>query len=115
VPSFDVIAQPQIKLPTLSSTICFPVSTTTTPGIFIAADESMLLTLAWACGLRTKWAWVMPKSLIVVDVAALACDETPVFLAHHACANALNTHRISPCRTASSAPKSWSAQTAAGF
>ena len=64
VPSLDVIAQPQIKLPTLSSTICCPVSTPTTPGIFIAADESMLLTLACACGLRTKCAWVMPCSLM---------------------------------------------------
>ena len=25
---------------------------------------SMLLTLAWACGLRTNWAWVMPTSLM---------------------------------------------------
>src|SRR5882757_7291866 len=41
--------------------------------------------------------------LDVVDVAALAGDEAPVFLAHYACANTFNTHRISPCRTASSA------------
>jgi hypothetical protein len=60
VPSLEVMAQPQIRLPTLSSTICWPVSTPTTPGIVIAADESMLLTLACACGLRMKWAWVMP-------------------------------------------------------
>src|SRR5260370_38181224 len=53
--------------------------------------------------------------LDVVDVAPLACDETPVFLAHYTCANTFNTHRISPCRTASSAPKSWSAQFAPGF
>ncbi len=45
-------------------------------------------------------------NLDVVDVAAAPRDETPVFLAHYAGANALNTHRISPCRTASSAPKS---------
>ena len=44
--------------------------------------------------------------LDVVDVAAAARDETPVFLAHYAGANALNTHRISPCRTASSTPDS---------
>jgi hypothetical protein len=30
--------------------------------------------------------------LDVVDVAALARDETPVFLAHYACANAFNAH-----------------------
>jgi hypothetical protein len=62
-PSFEVMAQPQIRLPILSSTICWPVSTAITPGIFIAAEESMLLTLAWACGLRMKWAWVQPTSL----------------------------------------------------
>ena len=95
VPSLDVIAQPQIRLPTLSSTICLPVSTPTTPGIFIAAEMSMLLILAWACGLRTKCAWVMPTQLDVVDVAAVAGDETLVFLAHHAGANAFNTHGIS--------------------
>ena len=89
---WSVIAQPQIRLPILSSTISAPVSTPTTPGIFIAADVSMLLTLAWACGLRTKWAWVMPGTLDVVDVAALAGDETPVFLAHDACADAFNAH-----------------------
>jgi hypothetical protein len=32
--------------------------------------------------------------LDVVDVAAFACDETPIFLAHHACANTFNTHGI---------------------
>ena len=76
VPSLEVIIQPQIRLPILSSTICWPVRTATTPGIFIAAAVSMLLTLAWACGLRTKWAWVMPCRLDIVDVAALAGDET---------------------------------------
>ncbi len=30
--------------------------------------------------------------LDVVDVAAFACDKAPVFLAHDARANALNTH-----------------------
>ena len=55
-PSLEVTAQPQIRLPTLSSTICRPVRTATTPGIASAAEESMLLTLAWACGLRMKWA-----------------------------------------------------------
>ena len=33
--------------------------------------------------------------LDVVDVAALAGDETLVFLAHHACANAFNAHVLS--------------------
>ena len=33
--------------------------------------------------------------LDVVDVTALACDETLVFLAHHACANAFNAHVLS--------------------
>src|SRR5260363_196220 len=46
-PSLEVTAQPQIRLPTLSSTICRPVRTATTPGIASAAEESMLLTLAW--------------------------------------------------------------------
>jgi len=46
------------------------------------------------------------QQLDVVDVAASACDETPIFLAHHAGANAFNTHRISPCRAASTARKS---------
>ena len=55
-PSLEVIAQPQIRLPTLSSTISLPVSTPTTPGIFAAAAVSMLFTLACACGLRTNWA-----------------------------------------------------------
>ena len=64
VPSFEVMAQPQMRLPTLSSTSSLPVSTAITPGIFIASDESMLLTLACACGLRTNWAKVMPTSLI---------------------------------------------------
>ena len=35
-----------------------------TPGIFAAAAVSMLFTLAWACGLRTNWAYVKPCSLI---------------------------------------------------
>ena len=34
--------------------------------------------------------------LDVVDVAAFACDETPVFLAHHAGANTFNTHSSLP-------------------
>src|SRR6476660_3878519 len=38
--------------------------------------------------------------LDVVDVTAFTGDETLIFLAQHACANALDTHRISPCRTA---------------
>ena len=38
-------------------------------------------------------------NLDVVDVTAAARDETPVFLAHHAGANALNTHDISPSRS----------------
>ena len=52
--------------------------------------------------------------LDVVDVAAFAGDETPIFLAHHACANTFNTHRISPCRAASTARNSRRAQIAAG-
>jgi hypothetical protein len=32
--------------------------------------------------------------LDVVDVATASCDETPVFLAHHACANAFNAHGL---------------------
>jgi hypothetical protein len=32
--------------------------------------------------------------LDVVDIAAFACDETPVFLAHYACANAFNAHGL---------------------
>src|SRR2546423_13976627 len=55
VPSFEEIAQPQIKLPTLSSTICFPVRTAATPGLLIAADEVMPFPLALACGLRVEW------------------------------------------------------------
>ena len=92
VPSLEVMAQPQIRLPTLSSTSSLPVSTAITPGIFMAADESMLLTLACACGLRTNWAKVMPMQLDIVDVTALACDETLVLLADDAGANAFNTH-----------------------
>jgi hypothetical protein len=30
--------------------------------------------------------------LDIVDVAALAGDKAPIFLAHDACANAFNTH-----------------------
>ena len=33
-----------------------------------------------------------PHKLDVIDIAALAADETPVFLAHDAGANALDTH-----------------------
>src|ERR1700760_1886384 len=58
------MAQPQIRLPTLSSTSCCPFSTAITPGIFNASDVTILLTLACACGLRTKWAKVMPNSLM---------------------------------------------------
>src|SRR6266852_1562803 len=32
--------------------------------------------------------------LDVVDIAAFSGDETPVFLAHHACANAFNAHDL---------------------
>jgi hypothetical protein len=52
----------------------------------------MLLTLAWACGLRMKWAWVRPMHLDVIDISAAAGDETLVFLAHDACADAFNAH-----------------------
>src|SRR6476660_9823511 len=45
--------------------------------------------------------------LDVVDVTAFAGDETLVFLAQHACANALDTHRIPPCRTAHLREKLW--------
>src|SRR6476619_4198997 len=47
--------------------------------------------------------------LDVVDVTAFTGDETLVFLAQHACANALDTHRISPCRTAHLREKLWRA------
>src|SRR3954451_17277497 len=43
------------------------------------------------------------QKLYVVDVTALAGDETAVFLAHNAGANTFNAHRISPCRAACSA------------
>jgi len=55
-PSLEVIAQPQIRLPILSSTSSLPLSTASTPGIFSAAEASMLLTLACAWGLRMNCA-----------------------------------------------------------
>src|SRR6476660_9033393 len=59
-PSFEWIIQPQIKLPILSVARSFPVSTSITPGIFLASETSMLLMLAWACGDRTNTARVSP-------------------------------------------------------
>ena len=53
-PSFDLIIQPQIRLPMPSAAISSPVRTPTTPGIFFAAATSMLLILACACGERTN-------------------------------------------------------------
>ena len=93
VPSLEVMAQPQIRLPILSSTISCPVSTPTTPGIFIAAEIDALYL---GVGVRAADEMGMGHALKldVVDVAALAGDETPVFLAHHACANAFNAHGL---------------------
>jgi len=54
------IIHPQIRLPILSVASSAPVSTPTTPGIFLAAATSMLLILAWACGERTNTARVAP-------------------------------------------------------
>src|SRR4029079_17648548 len=59
-PSFEWIIQPQIKLPILSVARSFPVSTSITPGIFLASETSTLLMLAWACGERTNTARVAP-------------------------------------------------------
>src|SRR5205085_12565511 len=39
--------------------------------------------------------------LDIIDVAAFACTETSIFLAHYAGADTFNTHRISPCRAVS--------------
>src|SRR5665213_4581312 len=60
VPSLEWIIQPQIRLPILSIANCSPVRTSTTPGIFFAAEVSMLLILACACGERTNTARASP-------------------------------------------------------
>ncbi len=59
-PSLEWIIQPQIRLPILSLARSAPVSTATTPGIFLAALASRLLILARACGERTNTARVSP-------------------------------------------------------
>ena len=59
-PSLEWIIQPQIRPPILSAASCAPVSTSITPGIFLAALTSTLLILARACGERTNTARVPP-------------------------------------------------------
>ena len=89
------MAQPQIRLPILSSTICLPGQHADHAGhLHRLGSMSMLLTLAWAWGLRMKWAWVMPRRLDVIDVTALAGDETSVFLAHDPCADTFDSHDV---------------------
>jgi len=53
-PSFEVIAQPQIRLPILSAASSAPVSTATTPGIFSALALSIFRIVACGCGERRK-------------------------------------------------------------
>ena len=78
----------------MSSTICWPVSTPTTPGIFIAADDIDALDLGMGVRAADEMGVGHAQHLDVVDVAALAGDETSVFLAHDACANAFNAHGL---------------------
>ena len=55
-PFLPLTTQPQISPPTLASAVSLPVKISTTPGIFFAAEVSMLLIFAWACGERRKYA-----------------------------------------------------------
>jgi hypothetical protein len=55
-PFLSFTTQPQIRPPTLASTRSLPVKMLTTPGFFSAAEMSMLLIFAWACGERRKYA-----------------------------------------------------------
>jgi hypothetical protein len=59
-PSLEWIIQPQMMFPIASSASCAPLRMPITPGIFSAAEVSMLLILACACGERMKWACFMP-------------------------------------------------------
>ncbi len=52
--------QPHGSAPTLTSCAVY---TATTPGTARAGAVSTRFRRAWACGLRTKAAWVMPGSL----------------------------------------------------
>jgi len=53
-PSLLWIIQPQISPPTLSASMSAPVKIATTPGVLAAADVSIFLIVAWACGERRK-------------------------------------------------------------
>ena len=55
-PSLEWIIQPQIRPPTLSVAMSAPVKTARQPGDFSAAEVSMRLMLACACGERTNTA-----------------------------------------------------------
>src|SRR5207249_8067112 len=46
----------------LTPVMSLPVNTATTPGCRVAAEMSIFRMRAWACGLRTKAAYVMPRS-----------------------------------------------------
>src|SRR5256712_9146969 len=46
----------------LTPVMSLPVKTATTPGCRVAAEMSIFRMRAWACGLRTKAAYVMPPS-----------------------------------------------------
>ena len=57
------MSQPQGSPPIFPS-MSLPLKMPTTPGIFIASAMSTDLTVAWACGERTKTAWLWLASVM---------------------------------------------------
>ena len=95
LPSFDLIIQPQIRLPMPSAASSAPVSTPTTPGIAFAAAVSMLADLRVRVRRADEGRVVHARHAHVVGVAAAAGDEALVFLAGDACADSFDAHRCS--------------------
>ena len=63
-PFLKSTCQPHGSPPTPAASRSWPTYAATTPGAASAAEVSTLFRVAWACGLRTIAAWVMPGSLM---------------------------------------------------
>ena len=93
-PSLEWIIQPQIRLPILSSTSLLAGEHGNHArhlhrlGGVDAPDPGVGVRAAHERGIGHA------VQADIVDVAALAGDETLVFLAHHPCANAFNAHDL---------------------
>ena len=107
-PSLEWIIQPQIRLPILSSTSSLPVSTATTPSIFMASDEFDRLHLRMRVRAADEVRVGHAVQADVVGVPALAGDEALVFLADDAGADAFHTHGGFSSRSRSD--RAWPAQ-----